>query len=252
MISLGTTRMGGTMLAGAFVVACLAAQAHADFVLTVTDLTDLTGPGQIIVIDNQGIGAVSDSGLVSTTGDVNGDLGAVAYSGSIGSAFISFNAGVSKPLGRPGTLDLLTLQISGASTQLLIQLTDNDYFLPASGQGSLVSSISGSTDGTVEYHQFYDTQNREFAGTDPLNDSSVTVLGGAFGAGSFSETIAAPIQIVTPYSLTEAVLVTHDGAGTTTFNIISEVIPEPFVPEPASMALLGLGGLLVGSRVRRK
>lgn len=101
--------------------------------------------------------------------------------------------------------------------------------------------IGGLSGGSVEFTAWVDTSNAAFGEGEMI--ASYTIL----GAGSFAD-FTVPAESITvddEYSATIVAVITHDGIGATSFDAETSVVPEP-----GSLALIGLGGLLIARRRR--
>ena len=173
---------------------------------------------------------ISDNGA----GDANTDLGAVAFSGSIGSFYVPIALGVTKPiLGSviEPSVDLVSLQVGGGSS-IQIEFSETDFF----SNGTVVdlpSLIGGTTNGTIRYQTFASLSNDLFAADILISDS------GVLGPGAFSFSDFASIALSGTYSLTSVVTITHSASVTnSSFNATVEI------PEPGLISMISLSGLL--------
>ncbi|MCH8293571.1 PEP-CTERM sorting domain-containing protein, partial [Candidatus Poribacteria bacterium] len=111
---------------------------------------------------------------------------------------------------------------------------------------AIKDSVGGviAAGGTLTAEGFFDPFNVEFGMTVPT-----PIL--AFGPGAFSGTSFVgilPADQVTPFSLTKNVVITHTGAGATSFNNTLEVIPEP-----STYLLFAVGILsIIGASYRQR
>jgi hypothetical protein len=100
--------------------------------------------------------------------------------------------------------------------------------------------IGGTTVGTVTNLAYFDPNNLLF------QDSIIGIFPGLTGA--FSQSFSGSISPEGPFSLTEYVVITHTGAGISSFNAELNVVPVP-----PSALLLGSGLLgLVGWRFKSR
>lgn len=177
-------------------------------------------------------------------GDVNGSAGAITFVGSIGVWTLNVSTGVSKPnLPTLHEMDLNSVNVSSGAGRLIIELTDTD-FAPIAG-GTLIGSVGGTlpagTGNSFEGFGFKSLSNDEFADYDLAADVH---NGPFFGAGFFgSNAFDSHGAISDPYSMTIRTVITHTGAGATSFDYHLRNV----VPVPAGIVLLGMGAPLLGA-----
>jgi len=213
-----------TLMIGLFAV-----QAHAGMMLTLYDGTNTV--------------SVADGGI----SDLNPLVGVITYIGSIGTWTTNVTTGLSKPVIGSVTdpqMDLNTVDVtSAAGGNLWITLKDDGFSLPEGwDSATLISSIGGTTQGIV-----WLTQTLQ-----PVGDALVVTLGpfgpptAGLGPLAFSGSGSISGLVSGLFSLSELALITHDKAGTTSFNASSTVVP---VPAAVILGILGLG--VVGIKLRK-
>ncbi|QWV94207.1 PEP-CTERM sorting domain-containing protein [Geomonas oryzisoli] len=221
-------RTTGALAVITFILALMTTSAHA---LSIR-LTD--GGANTVTIADNGVG------------DINPMTGAVTYLGSIGAYIANVTTGFSYPiLGTPAypRLDLGSIDVSGGSdgtNKLYVYLTDTGF---TGAYPGFAASIGGTSSGTVKYSTYFDAGNIPFAMDTLLTEE-------LYSGPIFSDiNTAAAVGLDVPYSLTEALEITHTGFGATSFN--AELAP---VPEPGTFLLLGTGlmGLAIYGRRRAR
>jgi hypothetical protein len=206
-------KIKNSILAALGLVLCnaLATQAEAGLVLT---LDDGIAP----------ITSISDNGV----GDLLAADGQITFAGSVGSNWgLSVTTGLSdSPV---GALHLNSVDVSTSTGgSLTITLTDDTFSSPRPVEGFM--SVGGLTSGTVEFWGY--VNGVEVAHFDASSGDKF----GSFAESSWFKGLNTSL----PYTLTTVAKITHLGSGTTSFD------QQLTVPEPASVALLGLGILLMG------
>lgn len=237
---------------GAFLACLMAVSADAALVLTLDDPTTI-GVIDVIVIDDQVPSAVSDSGLISTDADGSiGTAGLISFSGALGTATVDIAIGTSKPLITGGRIDLNSYRVDTISPgTIIMSLTDTGFGSATSAPTQVSAIIGGTTDGTVSFSSTYDPDDVEFGN----GDGDDVTIGSTASGNPFSETVSASIGALPGddniFSLTSMVTITHDeGNSLTTLDHLT-LIDVEIVPEPATMALFGLGGLMMLPRRRK-
>ncbi|RLU00674.1 hypothetical protein [Ketobacter sp.] len=203
--------------------------ANAAFVMSLDDLSDAAGP--TIIYDGSG-------------SDFGGPLGVITYSGAIGSFNVNVTTGVSKPIVGPTTLDLNSINVTGASGgTLVVKITDTDF---TGDYEALAAAFGGTTNGAIDIDFLYDLNNGEFTGTSFAGGSHVASTGNL----SFSNDLWGTVLPGEPFSLSIVATIHHNNGGELT-SFDATIAP---VPLPASALLFGsaLAGLGLGWGAKKR
>lgn len=176
-------------------------------------------------------------------GDLSPTHGVVVFSGVVGVFNVNVTTGLSKPLlgsDSEPILDLNSVNVSsGGIGTLTVKLTSTDYTGPAPGTATL--DVGGTTNGTISVDSFIDPGNAPFGAAIPTGSL------GLFTPGPFSGSSGGPAAVTPLTSATIIATITHDDLG----DVTSFDAEYRIVPEPGSLALIGLGGLFLARRRRR-
>jgi hypothetical protein len=193
---------------------------------------------------------VADGGPLDSYGGLGVFDGVVSYSGPVGGTWvINVTTGITTPALAGTSMDLNSVNVSsiGAGT-LTLMFSEVGFAL--SGTNYATMGIGGTTDGMVTYDAYFDNTNALFgtavppAGLIGATGNMVGDIHGVFSGGATNN-----ITTVNPFSLTQVVTITHQGA----FQITSFDAKLDVVPIPPTALLLGTGLLgLVGLGWRRK
>jgi len=188
-----------------------------------------------------------DTGLAGTI------LGVINQQVSAGAWSIVTDVGTGAPLLGSSTLGSLDLNFSAtlsttphSATTLTLWVTQTDQtgpvgIVPFTGVFDGNSTISGLS---VQYDVFQDNGNAAFgtgcliaSGSDPTTSFNIPVQG-------LCNLVTSPYSITARLTLTAAADVTGQASG--------DAVLQTLVPEPASLAILGVGMLGLGLVMRRR
>ncbi|WP_405234386.1 PEP-CTERM sorting domain-containing protein [Lentisalinibacter salinarum] len=205
-------------------------------------LSSLPASADVILSLDDGLG----NSVVVEDGGANDDSdldGVVVFNGALGDFIINVSTGISTPvLGSEDQpiLDLNSVDVSSGAGSLTIGLTATGFTGPV-GSSNFRFLLGGTTDGSVDASFYYDSSNTAF-GTEELLGSMLGTDGAFSGSTGGSFTNESEL-----YSMTIFSTITHGGGVQ-----ISSFDAYAAVPEPNTLALLGLGLLGAGAARRRK
>lgn len=191
-----------------------------------------------------------DDGAGNSTTILDDDLdGVVTHIGSLGLWSINVTTGISKPAIPAVSMDLSSVDVSSSGpATLIISVTDTHFSLGDTQPAYYFNtSWGGTTQGTVNLYQYYDTNNQEFGQTTLVHHLGPYV-GPIMGFSYNKETLVPSTAGL--FSITTVIAINHLAKNkVTSFDALSNVTP---VSEPGTIMLLGAGLFsLVGYSIRR-
>ena len=189
--------------------------------LALMSVSNLSYGAFVLTLDdpNDGVAALTIYDL--TGSDQNGAPGAITYSGAVGAFTVTVTTGVSKPLIGPASIDLNSIEVSGAAGTLLVGLSDTDF---VGEYSAFTASYGGNTQGTLDLSFYHDAGNTEFGGSEFAQFSHDFSTDGL----SFSGSDFAGFSVAQPFSLSVMAEITHDGPNKiTSFDALVTPVPLP-------------------------
>lgn len=210
--------------------------------LLVTSLSASAVQFQLTAVGTGDFGFSYDSGISG---------GGVITSGLLGNPLSGFSidTAVNNSPGVPGSSFLDTVYAAfdngagGSGGTITIWASATDYMLPVSGTiATLLNTIGGTNvNANVTVQTWVDNTNAL------MGTSGASITQGPFSAGAFSDAASTLFTVGTPYSITQKTVINVANLGNATGDFNSNVVPEP-----GSLALIGLGLLAAGVLRRRQ
>lgn len=183
---------------------------------------------------------VPDNGI----GDLNPLVGAVVFSGAVGTFVVNVSTGTTAPI-LPGPyphLDLASVNVASGAGTIIIGFTDMNQTAVNTGMTTSVGGTMSQGVTSVTFSSYIDNGNVPFGQASPV--SSFTFLSGP----AYSATDTAPVSVGAPYSASIFATIVATGPGTASFDL--EYHPAP--DGGSTAALLGVGMLGCAAAARRR
>jgi hypothetical protein len=184
------------------------------------------------------------------TGTLNN---ALALAGA-GFRFSNLSADITPIGGIASQLSVTGLVASlGFTGPITISASAIGYTIPGPGPASLSSTATangaGAGFGGQTFNSYLDTANMQFATSGPTVTASSPLVFAAVTGGQGKSAPDSAVLLTGPFSLTNSTTVTFSGLGADQFTGTTLVRS---VPEPASMALVLMGGSALVAGLRRR
>lgn len=197
--------------------------------------------------------AGNGSSCVHDTHDMLPQVGAIQFSGAIGSWNVQSTVGTSQPvLNFPEMLDMTNTSINtfGGGSPVTMTLTLTGLTSPL-GNIQLVNAIGGTATGnvTTTINVWLSQNNTAFCASGACGTNVITQTFNTLGTGQIiaGSAIGSVATGAGPYSLTLQITVDgHGSAASVTFD------DDVSIPEPATLSVLGAGLLALGTGLRKK
>lgn len=205
-------------------------------------------------------GATTKTIVDNGVGDSNPDVGAVTFIGSVGNFTVNVSTSLSKPIeGGGGTaeMDLNSVDTSNSlGGTLEIKASDDGFgnyppgfFGPPPGPTTQFAKVGGTIagGGTAKFTSGVDNSNTLFGSNASLILLPGPTAAATYGPGDFSGHKSQDFVVANPFAITQTATIHHNGAGTTSFDLNTQVSPEA-----SSLAMLLPGLAPLGFVVNRR